>query len=153
MQRGVIATRVAAAAGLALAAIVAALALSGPGSAAAAVRGCDRPAGDPEQAAARQYCPRETPVKRAERSEAAPGAPLAGTDSGASQGKAAAAQKVSVEDSSVPLTGYPGSDGVNAIVWILLALLALLAARAIYRRYGGDRLRALGSRHRSGASG
>jgi hypothetical protein len=36
---------------------------------------------------------------------------------------------------------YPSSDGVSAIVWILLAIAALIAAREIYRRYLAERIR------------
>ena len=67
-------------------------------------------------------------------------APVAGSGG---DGGAASSQRdrPDADTSNLPLLGYPASDGVSAIFWILLAIAALIAAREIYRRYLAERIR------------
>ncbi|MGH2924068.1 MAG: hypothetical protein ACRDKH_08585 [Solirubrobacterales bacterium] len=102
-----------------------------------AVRGCDRPAGSPEEAAVLQYCPRESPQERERANRAVP-AVGAGEDGSASP--AARERSPDVDTSTLPLLDYPASDGVSVIFWILIAIAALIAARELYRRYLAERI-------------
>lgn len=98
--------------------------------------------GNPDAAAVLQYCPKE--VREAPERESSGGSPVAVGDSG-SAGPPASKQPAPPVDkrSEIPFTDYPADGGVGAIFWILLALLALLVGRSLYRRYGqdGDALR------------
>jgi hypothetical protein len=119
--------------------------LASSAAAAPGGRGCDRPAGSPEEAAVLQYCPRKSPQKRERENRA-----VAPIGSSGGDGTATPAQgggpAPDADTSKLPLLGYPASDGVSAIFWILLAILALIAARELYRRYLADRI---GSRRAS----
>jgi hypothetical protein len=100
--------------------------------------------GGPDAAAVLQYCPKE--VRDAPERESSGGSPVGVSDSGSgSAGPPASKPPPPPVDkrNEIPFTDYPADGGVGAIFWILLALLALLAGRALYRRYGqdGDALR------------
>lgn len=112
----------------------------GPATAAAAPsgRGCDRPAGSPEEAAVLQYCPRKAPQERERENRAV--APVTGGSGGDGTAAPAGGDRPDADTSTLPLLGYPASDGINAIVWILLAIAALVAAREVYRRYLAGRI-------------
>jgi len=111
--------------------LIPAAAVAAPGT-----RGCDRPAGSPEEAAVLQYCPRKTPQRRERANRAVTPVGGAGGDGPASP----ASPAPKVDTSTLPLLDYPASDGLSAIVWILLAIIALIAARELYRRYLADRI-------------
>jgi len=112
----------------------------GPSPAAAAPggRGCDRPAGSPEEAAVLQYCPRKTPQERERENRAV--APVTGGSGGDGTATSARRDAPDADTSTLPLLDYPASDGISAIVWILLAIAALVVAREVYRRYLAERI-------------
>jgi hypothetical protein len=94
--------------------------------------GCTGKPGSPDRGAVHQYCPSEVKKKVA---PAAPAAPSTGTGngsggtaeaSGPSDGDSPTSPKTSGQ--KIPLTDYPSSGGVNALLFALLVAIAVAVA-------------------------
>jgi hypothetical protein len=134
-HRGGAARRIAAA----LCSFLLLLAVFAQASPARSPAGCTGKPGSPDRGALKQYCPSEVKKKAA---PAAPAAPSTGTGSGSSgtaeasgpsDGDSSASPKTS--GPKIPLTDYPSSGGVNALLFALLVAIAVAVA------YGARRWR------------
>lgn len=132
-------TLIAAAATVVAIAILPAAAAAAPGSGGGA-RGCSKTPGAPEQAAILQYCPKKADGIKAPSESAAVPPNVGASGGGPGEDGARKVGGQTEEPMRIPLLDYPAGDAVGTVFWILLAVLAMLLGRFLYRRYLADRI-------------